>query len=49
MPPLLLFFLGMGIIVFFIAISIHYIRIEKKLRDTYISTEIKVKKFLEKG
>jgi hypothetical protein len=49
MPIFLLFFLGMGIMIFFITISIHYIKIEKILRDAYITTELKVKKFLETG
>jgi hypothetical protein len=49
MPVLLLFFLGVGIIIFFVSIAIHYIKIEKSLRDLYVFTELRVKKFLENG
>jgi len=44
-----MFCMGFVIIVFFISIAIHYLRIEKSLRNTYIITERKVKKFLEDG
>lgn len=49
MPQLLLFFLGMVVVFFFVSVTIHYIKIEKILRNTYIYTEVKVKKFLEGG
>ena len=47
MPVIMLFFLGLGIVFFFTTITIHYLRIEKTLRNTYILTERKVKLFLE--
>jgi len=47
MPVLLLFFLGLAVVFFFTAIAIHFIKIEKTLRNTYILTERKVKAFLE--
>jgi len=49
MHELFLFFWGMAIMVFFISIAIHFLRIEKLLRDTFIKTELKVKHFLENG
>jgi hypothetical protein len=48
-PVLLLFFWGMAIMAFFMSIAIHFLRIEKMLRNTFIKTELKVKYFLENG
>jgi len=39
----------MVVVFFFVNIAIHYIKVEKILRNTYIYTEVKVKKFLEGG
>jgi len=44
-----MFFWGMAIMAFFISIAIHFLRIEKTLRNIFIKTELKVKHFLENG
>jgi len=49
MPVMLMLLLGLGIIIFFISVAVHYIKVEKMSRNTYIKTEMEVKHFLENG